>query len=54
LNTAAKAFLFRLDSSDPRAFVAALLSLSFAAFVASAVPATRAAMIDPTQALRAE
>jgi putative ABC transport system permease protein len=54
LNTAAKAFLFRLDSSDPRAFIAALLSLSFAAFVASAVPATRAAMIDPTQALRAE
>jgi putative ABC transport system permease protein len=54
LQAAAKAFLFRLDSSDPRAFIAALLSLSFAALVASAVPATRAAMIDPTQALRAE
>jgi putative ABC transport system permease protein len=54
LSAAAKSFLFRLDPSDPRAFVAAVVSLSLAALVASAIPALRAASIDPMVALRAE
>jgi putative ABC transport system permease protein len=54
LSAAAKTFLFRLDSNDPRAFGAALVALSVAALVASAVPARRAASVDPMVALRAE
>ena len=54
LSAAAKTFLFRLESNDPRAFVAAVVSLSLAAFVASAIPARRAASVDPMVALRAE
>jgi predicted permease len=54
LSAAAKSFLFRLDPSDPRAFVAAVAALSLAALVASAIPALRAASIDPMVALRAE
>ena len=54
LSAAAKSFLFRLDPSDPRAFVAAVASLSLAALVASTIPALRAASIDPMVALRAE
>jgi putative ABC transport system permease protein len=54
VSAAAKSFLFRLDPSDPRAFVAAVASLSLAALVASAIPALRAASIDPMVALRAE
>ena len=54
VSAAAKSFLFRLDPSDPRAFVAAIASLSLAALVASAIPALRAASIDPMVALRAE
>jgi ABC-type antimicrobial peptide transport system permease subunit len=54
LSAAAKTFLFRLDSNDPRAFAAAVVTLSLAAFVASAIPARRAASVDPMVALRAE
>jgi putative ABC transport system permease protein len=54
LSAAAKLFLFRLESNDPRAFVAAVLSLSIAALIASAIPARRAASVDPMVALRAE
>ena len=54
LSAAAKTFLFRLESNDPRAFVAAVVSLSLAAVVASAIPARRAASVDPMVALRAE
>jgi putative ABC transport system permease protein len=54
LSATAKAFLFRLEPNDPRAFVTALLSLSLAALVASALPARRAASVDPIVALRAE
>jgi putative ABC transport system permease protein len=54
LSAAAKTFLFRLDSNDPRAFLAALAALAMAALVASAVPARRAASVDPMIALRAE
>ncbi len=38
LSAAAKTFLFRLEANDPRAFAAALVSLSLAALVASAIP----------------
>jgi putative ABC transport system permease protein len=54
LESAAKTFLFQLDAGDPRAFVAALLSLALAALLASAIPARRAAAVDPIAALRAE
>ncbi len=54
LSAAAKTFLFRLESNDPRAFVVAVSSLALAALIASAVPARRAASVDPMVALRAE
>ncbi|HJR60839.1 MAG TPA: ABC transporter permease [Vicinamibacterales bacterium] len=54
LSAASERFLFRLDATDPRAFVAAILSLSAAALIASAIPARRAAGVDPMVALRAE
>jgi hypothetical protein len=54
LSPAAKTFLFRLDATDPRAFAAALTSLALAALVPSAIPAHRAASVDPMVALRAE
>jgi len=54
LSSAAKSFLFKLDSNDPRAFAAALLLLAVAGLIASAVPARRAAAVDPMIALRSE
>jgi ABC-type antimicrobial peptide transport system permease subunit len=54
LNATAKAFLFQRQSNDPRAFVAAALSLSLAAFIASVVPARCTASVDPMVALRSE
>jgi ABC-type lipoprotein release transport system permease subunit len=50
----AKAFLFRLEPTDPRAFAAGGALLSFAALVASIIPARRAAAVDPMVALRSE
>jgi putative ABC transport system permease protein len=54
LSTFAERFLFRLDNHDPRAFIAAVATLSLAALIASAIPARRAASVDPMEALRAE
>jgi ABC-type antimicrobial peptide transport system permease subunit len=54
LTGAARAFLFRLEPTDPRAFAAAGASLLVAALVASVIPARRAASVDPIVALRAE
>ena len=54
LSAASKAFLFRLEPTDPRAFAAAVASLLVAALVASAIPARRAASVDPMVALRSE
>lgn len=54
LSAAARTFLFGLEATDVRAFAAALATLALAAVVASAVPARRAATVDPVDALRAE
>ncbi len=54
LGAAAKNFLFHIEATDPRAFAAAFLLLTLAALTASAIPARRAATVDPMVALRAE
>jgi ABC-type antimicrobial peptide transport system permease subunit len=54
LSATTKAFLFRLEPTDPRAFAAAVVSLTVAALIASALPARRAASVDPIIALRTE
>ena len=54
LSAAAKAFLFRMDVNDPRAFAAAIGALALAALLASVIPARRAASVDPMVALRNE
>jgi putative ABC transport system permease protein len=47
-------FLFGISANDLRPFAAAALALGGAALAATAIPATRAATVDPTVALRAE
>ncbi|MGH9310588.1 MAG: FtsX-like permease family protein, partial [Vicinamibacterales bacterium] len=54
LSAASKAFLFNIEPTDPRAFIAAVVALGLAALVASVIPARRAASVDPMIALRAE
>lgn len=54
LSAAAKSFLFRMETTDPRAFAVAIALLAVAAMIASAIPARRAAGVDPMVALRAE
>jgi putative ABC transport system permease protein len=54
LSAVSKTFLFQLEPTDPRAFAAAIVSLLVAALVASAIPARRAAGVDPMVALRTE
>jgi predicted lysophospholipase L1 biosynthesis ABC-type transport system permease subunit len=54
LGATARAFLFRLEPTDPRAFAAAVAALLLAAAIATIVPARRAASVDPVVALRAE
>jgi putative ABC transport system permease protein len=54
LGSYARAFLFRLEPTDERAFLAAAFTLSLAALVAGLIPAKRAAKVDPLVALRAE
>ena len=54
LSASARAFLFRLEPTDPRAFAAALVAIVGAALIASAIPARRAARVDPIVALRSE
>jgi predicted permease len=54
VGAAAKAFLFGVEATDPRAFAAAVTLLSLSALAASLIPARRAAAVDPIVALRAE
>jgi putative ABC transport system permease protein len=54
LSTFAGAFLFRIEATDPRAFGVAIAVLLLAAAMAAALPARRAAAVDPMVALRAE
>jgi len=54
LASTASAFLFRLEATDVRAFAVALGGLALAAAAASALPARRAASVDPAEALRAD
>lgn len=52
LSAAARAFLFSIEATDPRAFAGAFLLLALAALAATAIPARRAASVDPMIALR--
>jgi putative ABC transport system permease protein len=54
LSAGVKAFLFEVEPTDPRVFVAALVTLAVSGLAASAVPARRAAAVDPLVALRRE
>jgi putative ABC transport system permease protein len=54
LSNLAGRFLFGLDHRDPRAYAVAMITLLAAAFVATLLPARRAASVDPTEALRQE
>jgi putative ABC transport system permease protein len=51
---AAGRFLFGLDPRDPRAYAFAMITLLMAAFVATLLPARRAASVEPTKALQQE
>jgi putative ABC transport system permease protein len=50
----AKAFLFKIEVTDPRVYATAIGVLVAAALLASLIPARRAASVDPLVALRAE
>jgi putative ABC transport system permease protein len=54
LRGTAKAFLFKIEVTDPRVYATALGVLVAAALIASLIPARRAASVDPLVALRAE
>ena len=54
LSGAARAFLFQLQPTDSRAFLAAAILLSSAAVAAAVIPARRAAGVDPIIALRSD
>ena len=54
LSIGVKTFLFQVEPTDVRVFVAALVTLAAAGLIASAVPARRAATVDPVIALRQE
>jgi len=54
LSTTVKTFLFAVQPNDPWTFAAALAVLASAGLLASALPARRAATVDPLIALRAE
>ncbi len=49
-----RAFLFEVEATDPQTYIAVSLMLVAVAFLASYLPARRAARIDPMEALRYE
>jgi putative ABC transport system permease protein len=54
LGATVKSFLYEIEPNDVRIFIAALLTLTVAGLAASAIPARRAAAVDPLVALRQE
>jgi ABC-type antimicrobial peptide transport system permease subunit len=54
LSRTVEAFLFQIEPTDPRVFAAAVGTLALAGLIASALPARRAASVDPVVALRRE
>jgi len=54
LSATAKQFLFRMDTTDWRVFATAVGAVAAAALLASAIPAHRAASVNPIEALRSE
>jgi predicted permease len=54
LSASVKSFLFEVQPNDVRIFAAALAVLASAGLTASALPARRAAAVDPLRALRSE
>jgi putative ABC transport system permease protein len=54
LSAGVKAFLFQTEPNDIRVFAAAVVTLALAGLAASAIPARRAASVDPMVALRQE
>ena len=53
-NRVMSAFVFRVATTDPAAYLAAVLCVAAAALAACLLPATRAARVDPVVALRTE
>jgi putative ABC transport system permease protein len=54
LSALVKTFLFQIEPNDARVFAAAVAVLALAGLAASAIPARRAATVDPLVALRHE
>jgi ABC-type antimicrobial peptide transport system permease subunit len=54
LSTGLKSFLFEVQPNDVGIFAAALAVLTVAGLLASALPARRAATVDPLTALRSD
>jgi ABC-type antimicrobial peptide transport system permease subunit len=54
LGSAMRSLLYRVGPSDPATFAGVLAILTVVAFVASYVPARRAARIDPMVSLRSD
>jgi hypothetical protein len=54
LSAAVEKFLFQMEPTDARVFIAALATLTLSGLVASALPARRAASVNPVVALRRE
>ena len=54
LSAGMKTFLFQVEPNDVRIFAGAIVVLASAGLLASALPARRAATVDPVVALRAE
>ncbi len=51
---AMRGLLFGVEPTDPIAFIGAAVVLALVAGIASWIPARRAALVDPVEALRAE
>jgi ABC-type lipoprotein release transport system permease subunit len=52
LGRAARSMLYELEGHDPAAVIVAVVVLALVALAAGYLPARRAALVDPTRALR--